>query len=123
MAQENIGRKKFAKLVLAQFPQLRNDFREWQGLDHLQMMEFALFTENAGKRGDWATVEKCLRLADRLLRFGDSNINNTVYVSYLEILPRKGKVHDRLREMMTSDLRKGWDDILSYLAKVTGSRR
>lgn len=81
-------------------------------------MEFALFTEQACKREDLKTVEKCLRLADKLLRQGDSYINNAVYVSYLETLPRKGKVHDRLRSMMTKDLRKGWNDILDYLSKV-----
>jgi hypothetical protein len=85
------------------------------------MMEFALFTERAYKDGAWATVEKCLQLADRLLRFGDSKINNAVYVSYLEILPRKGEVHDRLRKMMTAGLRKGWEDILEYLSKLSGT--
>jgi len=83
------------------------------------MMEFALFTERACKDGAWATVEKCLQLADRLLRFGDSEINNAVYVSYLEILPRKSEVHDRLRKMMTANLHKGWDDILKYLSKLS----
>jgi hypothetical protein len=118
-----IDSKQFVELVLAEFPQLRDDFQEWRGLGHLQMMEFALFTQKACKDKDWTTVEKCLRLADKLLRLGDSNINNAVYVSYLEILPRKGDVHDRLKKMMTSELRKGWSDILDYLAKVTGSRK
>ncbi len=69
--------------MLTEFPQLRDDFQEVQDLAHLQMMEFALFTERACKDGTWATVEKCLQLADGLLRFGDSEINNAVYVSYL----------------------------------------
>jgi len=62
--------------------------------------------------------KKCLLIADKLLRHGDSDINDAVYVSYLEILPRKGEVHDRLRNMMTRELRKGWDDILDYLSKL-----
>lgn len=110
--------RKFEELLLAEFPELQNEVKDCQGLDHLKMMEFALFTEQACKREDLKTVEKCLRLADKLLRQGDSYINNAVYVSYLETLPRKGKVHDRLRSVMTKDLRKGWDDILDYLSKV-----
>jgi hypothetical protein len=50
---------------------------------------------------------------------GNSEINNAVYVSYLEILPLKGDVHDRIRIAMTSDLRQAWDDILDYLSKVS----
>jgi hypothetical protein len=121
MTQVPIDDQRFAELLLLEFPELRDEIREWQGLGHLQMMEFVLFTERACARGDWETVEKCLRLADRLLRFGDSKVNNAVYVSYLESLPRKGAVHDRLRKIMTNDLRKAWDDILAYLSKLSGS--
>jgi len=82
------------------------------------MMEFALFTERACNQEDWKTVERCLRLADKLLRDGDSQINNAVYVSYLETLPRKGRVHEQLRMMMTTDLQKGWQRILYYLSRL-----
>ena len=104
--------------MLAEFPELRERVLEYEGLDHLKMMEFALFIEEASKRGEWNTVEKCLVLADKLFRFGDSAINNAVYVSYSETLPGKGEVHDGLRKMMTTDLRKCWDDILDYLSKL-----
>jgi len=120
MKQTQIDSQQFAELVAEGFPTLRDDIRQSQGLVHIQMMEFALFTEKACKDKDWATVKKWLRLADRLFRFGDSNVNNAVYVSYLETLPRKGEVHDRLKTMMSAELRKGWDDILSYLAKLSG---
>ena len=82
-------------------------------------MEFVLFTERACRRRDWETVRKCLRLADKLLRDGNSEIKNAVYVSYLESLPR-GRVHERLLNMMPRDLRKGWDDIMDYMSKVAG---
>jgi hypothetical protein len=121
MTQAQIDGQKFAELLLMEFPELRVEIQESQGLEHLQMMEFMLFTVRACERAEWATVEKCLRLADELLRLGDSKIKNAVYVSYLESLPRKGEVHDRLRKMMTSDQRKGWDEILAYLSKLSGS--
>lgn len=118
MSHAQINSRKFEELLLTEFPDLRDEVKEWQGLDHLKMMEFVIFTKRACKRSDWGTVRKCLRLSDKLLRDGDSHIKNAVYVSYLESLPPKGKVHDRLRSMMTKDLRKGWDDILDYLSKV-----
>ena len=118
MSQKKIDSQEFGELLLAEFPELREEISEYEGLDHLKMMEFALFTERACNREDLKTVERCLRLADRLLRDGDSQINNAVYVSYLETLPRKGKVHDQIRKMMTSDLRKGWHRILDYLSRL-----
>jgi hypothetical protein len=121
MTQAQIDGQKFVELLLMKFPELRAEIQESQGLEHLQMMEFMLFTLRACKRADWATVETCLRLVDELLRLGDSKIKNAVYVSYLESLPRKGEVHDRLRKMMTSNLRTGWGEILAYLSKLSGT--
>jgi hypothetical protein len=121
MTQAQIDGRKFAELLLTEFPELRDEIQEWQGLEHLQMMEFVLLTERACERGDWDNVEKCLQLADKLLRLGDSKVKNAVYVSYLETLPRTGEVHDRLRTMMTTDLRRGWDEILAYLSKLLGT--
>lgn len=118
MSRAQINSRKFEKLLLSEFPELQGEVKEWRGLDHLKMMEFVIFTKRACKKADWETVRKCLRLAAKLLRDGDSKIKNAVYVSYLENLPRKGKVHDRLRSMMTKDLRKGWDAILEYLFKL-----
>jgi len=116
--QSEIDGRKFEEELVTEIPELREELADWLGLDHLVMMEFALFTVQACKREAWKTVERCLRLADRLLRHGDLEVSNAVYVSYLEILPRKGKAHDRLRSMMTTDLRKGWDDILDYLSRL-----
>jgi hypothetical protein len=114
-----IDKPKFLDLLLAEFPQLRDECEGNEGLHHLQMMEFALFTARECKLGNFETVAKCLRLAHRLLQSGDSEINNAVYVSYLEILPLKGGVHNQIRMAMTSDLRQAWDDILEYLSKVS----
>ncbi len=96
MSHAQINSRRFEELLLTEFPDLQDEVREWQGLDHLKMMEFVIFTLRACKRRDWTTVRKCLRLSDKLLRDGDSDIKNAVYVSYLESLPRKGKVHDLL---------------------------
>lgn len=82
------------------------------------MMEFQVLTEKASTAGDWPTVDRCLKLADTLLRNGDPEIRNAIHVSYLEQLPRVGEVHDRIREMMTPELGQAWDNILSYLSAL-----
>jgi hypothetical protein len=120
MLPGQIDERKFAEMVLAEFPELQEDFDEWHGLEHLQMMEFWLLTEKALNRSDWNTIGKCLRLADNLLEHGNSAIKNAVYVSYLERFPRNGEVHNRVREMMSPHLRQGWDDILAYLKELLG---
>jgi len=118
MARADIDDQKFTDLLLGEFPQLRDDVHESHGLVHLQMMEFVLFTDKASMAGDWATVERCLRLADTLLRYGDVTIRNAIHVSYLESLPREGEGHDRIRKMMTPELRQAWDNILAYLSAL-----
>jgi hypothetical protein len=118
MPQGEIDDQRFADLLIAEFPQLRDDVCEWQNLKHLQMMEFVIFTEKAAEVGDWTTVERCLTLANKFLRDGNPAIRNAVHVSYLEHLPREGELHDRIRKMMTPELRKAWEDILSYLAAL-----
>jgi len=67
MTQATIDNEKFEELLLLEFPELQDEIREYQGLDHLQMMEFALFSARACERGDMVTVKRCLSLADRFL--------------------------------------------------------
>jgi hypothetical protein len=121
MAQAEIDGRKFADILIAEFPQLRDDVEEWHGLVHLQMMEFLLVTEKAIKAGDRAAMDRCLRLADTLLHYGDEEIRNAVHVSYLEHLPRESDDHHRISEAMTPDLRKAWNDILAYLSTIRGN--
>jgi hypothetical protein len=118
MAEEEINERVFNELILGAFPQLADKFREWVDLDHLQMMEFGMFTSDAAKRDDWSTVAKCFTLADTLLKRGDSAVKNLLDVTYLEILPRAGEVHDRLRQMMTPELRQRWNETLDYLRRL-----
>ena len=83
------------------FPSLvRDEVKECKDLCHLKMMEFVLFTEPACNRDAWKTVRRCLWLADKLLRDGNSEIKNAVYVSYLESLPRREKCKTSMRNMM-----------------------
>jgi hypothetical protein len=101
--------------VLQAFPSLRDDFVEWEGLLHLQVMEFVTFTEKAVADGQDTTLQSCLELADLFVREGDQEVWNAMHVSFLEALPREGEVYLRLRNAMSPALCKGWDDILGYL--------
>lgn len=110
-----LGGKDFEQLVLREFPSLRDDFTEWEGLLHLQVMEFATFTERAAAAGQNDILQTCLKLADLFVREGDQEVWNAMHVSFLEALPRQGDVYLMLRRGMSTILCKGWDDILAYL--------
>jgi hypothetical protein len=120
MAKDEINERTFANLVLSEFPRLCDALRESEGLCHLQMMEFRLFTLEAANNGDWTTVAKSLEVADNLMRHGDARVKNSIYVSYLEHFPRQGEIRSRLRQMMTTELRQSWDDSLGYLEQLLG---
>jgi hypothetical protein len=109
-----LGAKDFERLVLEEFPSLREDFEEWEGLMYLQMMEFMLFTQEAAAAKQHETLERCLRLADRFMAEGDPNLWNALHVSFLEHLPLEGEVHRTLRQAMSPSLCKGWDHIVAY---------
>ncbi len=116
-----LGAQDFERLVLAEFPSLRLDFEEWEGLMHLQMMEFRFFTERAAATDQPELLERCLRLADRFMAEGDQDLWNALHVSFLEHLPLQGEVHRTLCQVMSPPLRKGWDDIVAYNNSIGGN--
>jgi hypothetical protein len=113
-----IDEKEFFDLLRAEFPEIREEVEAEEGLIHLQMMEFIVFTKNAIRAGDWALVKKCMSFADKVFCAGTPVVRNAISVSYLEELPREGEVRDRLWAIMTPELRKGWDDVLAYLSAL-----
>jgi hypothetical protein len=91
-------------------------------LEQVQMAEFVRFAERPPNDGNRDTVKKCWSVADGLLRPGRAKRKNAASISSLEDLPGQGEVHDRMREMMSPELRQGWDDAISYLEKLLGKR-
>ena len=60
-----IDKLKFAELLLAEFPQLRDECEGYEDLQHLQMMEFALFTARECKLGNFEPLRNvCDSLID-----------------------------------------------------------
>ena len=91
-------------------------------LEQLQMAAFVRFAERSADDGNGDPVKKCWSVADGRLRQGKAKLKNAASISSLEELPRQGEVHDRQREMMSPELRQGWDDAISYLEKLLGKR-
>jgi hypothetical protein len=77
---------KFLSLALAEFPDLREEFEEYDGLFHLQMAAFSHVAEEAIERGDFATLKRCYKIADEIMKSASPNVENAVYVSFLEHL-------------------------------------
>lgn len=113
-----LDEQDFVRLVLDEFPSLRSDFEGCEGLLHLQMMEFEIFTEKATATNQRERLERCLRLADLFMTEGDEYLWNALGVSFLEHLPRQGDVHHTLRQLMSSRLCKEWDNIAAHMNSI-----
>jgi hypothetical protein len=113
----------FCKLVLSEFPSLREDFEEWKGLIHLQVSEFTRFTQNAVEEGPLGTVSKCFQVATVALLEGDKSLRNAIYVSYLEHLDFRSEAGKQAKQLMPSELEQARLDILDYDERLLGQKR
>jgi hypothetical protein len=81
-----VDEAKFLALALAEFPNLADDFAEDEGLFHVQMGTFSRVAKEAIERGDYATLKRCYKIADDAMKSATPNVENAVYVSFLEHL-------------------------------------
>jgi hypothetical protein len=112
----------FEKLVLSEFPDLREDFEEWEGLIHLQVSDFCRFTQAAIEAGSFEMVSRCFEIANAALVQGDESLRNAMYVSYLEHLDLRSDLGKQAAQLMPSQLRQGRHDILDYDEKLLGRK-
>jgi hypothetical protein len=112
----------FEKLVLSGFPDLREDFEEWEGLIHLQVSDFRRFTQAAIEAGSFEMVSRCFEIANAALVQGNESLRNAIYVSYLEHLDLRSDLGKRAAQLMPSQLRQGRHDILDYNEKLLGRK-
>jgi len=112
----------FCSTVLSEFPSLRQDFIEWNGLIHLQVSEFLWFTQNAIEARSFEKVSKCFALANAALLNGDESLRNAIYVSFLEHLDLRSDAGKQASKLMPAALKSGRDDILDYDAKLLGQK-
>ena len=70
-----------SEALLVEFPELREEFIEHEGLLHLQFATLARHTETAIASGDLATVRRDLMFVDRILAGADEFVDNAIHVS------------------------------------------
>ena len=112
----------FRDLVLNQFPSLREDFEEWEGLVHLQVLEFKDFTQHAIEERSFEVVSNCFRIAKAALLEGEDDLRNAIHVSYLEELDFRSDAGKQAIPLMSSELRQARNGILEYDEKLLGRK-
>ncbi len=101
----------FMSAVLEQFPELRDDIEEFGGLPHLQVGEFAAFTQAAKGRGDLTTYERCLKLVDRMFAHADADLASALRASYLEHLDFEGSRGPAAWRLVPPRLQAAWNQV------------
>lgn len=112
----------FCVLVLNEFPSLRQDFDEWEGLLHLRVSEFRRFTQNEIEMRSFDVVSKCFRIAASALAEGDDDLRNAIYVSYLEHLDFRSDAGKVAKQLMPSGLEQGRNGVLDYDERLLGRK-
>jgi hypothetical protein len=113
----------FRAAVLAEFPALRDEFEGDDELPYLQVGAFALFTQRAKGQGDWDTYRRCVNIIGRLLANASPELENALYVSYLEHLDFRGPRGPKAWSLLTPELQAAWSRITRYIEMITGSRQ
>lgn len=113
----------FQKLVLSEFPALREDFEDWEDLLHLQVGDFCRFTQAAIEMRSFEVVTKCFQIANAALTEGDGSLRNAIYVSYLEHLDFRSEAGKQGAQLMPPQLRQGRNDVLDYDERLLGRKR
>lgn len=112
----------FCTLVLNEFPSLRADSEEWDGLIHLQVAEFERFTQSAIEERSFGIVSKCFQIAASAIFEGDEYLRNAIAVSYLEHLDFRSDAGKEARQLIPGELRQCRDDILDYNRQLLGQK-
>jgi hypothetical protein len=101
----------FIAAVLGEFPELREDIEESGGVLHVQVGEFAAFTQAAKGRGDLATYERCLKLIDRFFAQADADLAGALRFSYLEHLDFEGSRGPAAWQLVPPRLQAAWNQV------------
>jgi len=101
----------FMSAVLGEFPELRDGIEEFGGQPHLQVGEFAAFTQAAKGRGDLTTYERCLKLVDRMFTQADADLASALRASYLERLDFEGSRGPAAWRLLSPRLQAAWNQV------------
>jgi hypothetical protein len=117
----NIDHQRFIGLLKGRFPEvvaMIDDCSE--GLLHPEMGTFARATQQAIDRQDESTVRAHFQFIDEVFRNAAPDVENAVYVSYLENL--RLDVHKdgatRARELLPPRMQRALTDLETYLDRL-----
>ena len=113
----------FQKLVLDEFPVLREDFEAWDDLVHLQVMEFLRFTQAAIEARSFDVVSKCFEIANAALIQGNDGLRNAICVSYLEHLDLRSDAGKEAARLMPAELERARNHVFDYVEQLIGRKR
>jgi hypothetical protein len=109
----------FVSGLKARFPELTEELEEetGAGLLHVETGCFAQYAQAAVDRGDRVVVERCWAFANVVFCDCTPDVENALYVSFLEHLDFVDQSTKRrwALELMPETLRKGWHEMQRYL--------
>jgi hypothetical protein len=114
---------KFVQLVLAEFPQLHEEFAEAEGLLHLEMGTFRRFAQNAIERNDLDTLKRCYGLLAGIMTTAPSEVENAIYVSFLEHLNFESSPYgSEGKHLLPPVLKKALDEVEEHWERIGQSQ-
>lgn len=119
-----ISGKEALNEILILFPQLSEEIEEDEGLLHLQIGTFSHLAQSFIDSGNSAEFGKVCSLFVKLFPRADSALQNALNVSFLEHLDFVDSKCDRslAYEAMPSEMRKAWDEMEEYNARIHSPR-
>jgi hypothetical protein len=114
------GRRRFAELLANRFPSISAQIYETErGLLHLEMAAFARAACAAIENGDLQEVTAHLAFVDEL--FQDTDLENAIYVSYLEnvFLGRDEERYRSARSELSGRLQAALVDLEEHWKKIS----
>lgn len=104
----------FPEVALREFPELAEEFAEYEGLPYVQMGALARLVESAKGQSDWATYRRALMLIDRLWGGADPGLRNALNVSFLEHIDFKGPRGSQAWALLSGRLQRAWKAMAAY---------
>lgn len=73
-----LAKARFVQLVLAEFPELSEEFAEAEELFHLEMATFSRFAQRTIERNDLDTLKGCYRLLAGIMKAASPEVENAI---------------------------------------------
>ncbi len=119
-----VDHARFAGILAERFPDIATSVDDCsRGLLHLEMGTLARATQAAISAEDVETVQRHFEFVDEIFRVAAPDVENAIYVSYLEHLAFDGRHGKRIRarELLSPCLRKALADLEEHLNTLFGN--